>query len=91
MNTPIIEKELVSSQQFSKREVLSDGYAIAQRQNKLERAMQLGNLYKVKSKIFFETQEGSKVVETTIWAVTNNYIMIKGGRVIPIQCITSVE
>jgi hypothetical protein len=51
----------------------------------------LGNLYKVKSRICFETKEGSKVIETTIWSVTNNYVIIKGGQVIPVQCITAVE
>ncbi len=86
-----IEKESVYLQPFIKREVLSDAQAISERRSKLERAVVLGNLYKVKSTICFETLEGSKVIETTIWAVTNNYLIIKGGQVIPIRCITSVE
>jgi predicted alternative tryptophan synthase beta-subunit len=91
MNTSLIEKELVCCQQFSKSEVLSDRYAIAQRRSKLERAVLLGNVHKVKCKIFFETQEGAKAIETTIWAVTDNYIIIKGGTAIPIRCISGVE
>ncbi|MDO1449887.1 hypothetical protein Q0590_26645 [Rhodocytophaga aerolata] len=91
MNTTYLEKEMVSFQQFSKQEVLSDAQAITLRHTKLERAVLLGNLYKVKSKIYFETQQGSKVIETTLWAVTSNYIIIKGGQVIPIPCITHVE
>ncbi len=91
MNTLFIDKELVSDQQFFKKEVLSDKQAISQRRQSLERAVILGNIHKVKSKIFFETKEGTKAIETTIWAVTDDYVIIKGGRVIPIQCICSVE
>lgn len=91
MTISLIEKESVSTLEFAKREVLTDKQAIAWRKSKLERALLLGNLYKVKSRIFFETNQGSKVVETTIWAVTSNYILLKGGLVIPIQCITGVE
>lgn len=52
MNTSFIEKELVSYQRFSKGELLSEGNAIAQGRNKLERSVTLANVYKVKSKIF---------------------------------------
>jgi hypothetical protein len=91
MHPVSIEKELISLQPFINREVLSDVQAITERRNKLARAVVLGNLYKVKSRICFETQEGSKVIETTIWSVTNNYVIIKGGQVIPVRCITGVE
>ncbi len=91
MNVTFIEKELLYQQQFSKREVLADAQAIAERRIILERAAILGNLERVKSKIFFETHEGSKVIETTIWAVTNNYIIVRAGMGIPIKCITHVE
>ncbi len=91
MNTLMIDKELVSDLQFPKSEVLLDKQAIARRHHTLERAVVLGNIHKVKSKIFFETKEGTKAIETTIWAVTDDYVIIKGGRVIPIHCICSVE
>lgn len=91
MYASIIEKESVATMRFVGHEVLSDKQEIILRRNKLVQAMTLGNLYKVKCKIFFHTEDGSNVVETTLWAVTDNHVMIKGGLVIPIHCIYSVE
>ena len=53
-------------------------------------AMMLGNLDHHKVKIDFMTSEGIKEVETTIWATTDKFIMLKGGRYIPISSILNV-
>jgi predicted alternative tryptophan synthase beta-subunit len=91
MNAAVVEKEAISNLQFVDYEVLNDRESIARRQHKLMRAVTLGNLYKAKCKVYFVTSEGEKAVETTLWALTDNYIMIKGGRVIPVQCISGLE
>ena len=76
-NAQIIDKEQVAGLKFPKEEVLTDAKAIEERLHTLERGMTLGNLQKQKSRIYFKDNEGEKVVETTIWAVTSNFILLK--------------
>jgi len=59
---------------------------------KLQRAVLLGNLYKCHSIIQFHDEQGRYMeTEATVWAVTENYIMIKGGIVIPVHAIIDVK
>lgn len=58
----------------------------------LEKAMLLGNGENhVKVKIAFESNQGLKMVETTVWAVDNEEVTLKSGILIPVQAIQSVE
>lgn len=91
MSIETIEKEQISGLRFVSQEVLSDPIAIAERKNMLERAMAAGNLYKNKMSITFETLEGTKKVDTTVWNVAEKYISLKGGANIPIHCIVSIS
>lgn len=86
-----IQKELIPALDFLNGEVLNSTEEIRQRQLDLEKAMILGNAYRRKVKIFFETSEGMCQVETTIWASTEKNIILKGGVVIPIHCIRRVS
>lgn len=83
----IIEKENIQSLKFPNQDVLQDRDAIYQRQNDLNRAQALGNLEHSKIKIFFEDNQSKKVVETTVWAVTDNSVVLKQGVGIPINRI----
>ena len=83
----IIEKENIQSLKFPNQDVLQDRDAIYQRQNDLNRAQSLGNLEHSKIKIFFEDNLSKKVVETTVWAVTDNRVVLKQGVGIPINRI----
>jgi len=83
----IIEKENIQSLKFPNSDVLKDNDAIYQRQNDLNRAQSLGNLEHSKIKIFFEDNQSKKVVETTVWAVTDNRVILKQGVGIPINRI----
>jgi len=56
----------------------------------LSDAAVLGNTDHHKVKVDFLTLEGVREVFTTIWATTDKFIMIKGGRYIPINCIIKV-
>lgn len=67
--------------------MLQDKEAIQQRNNDLNRAQALGNLEHSKIKIFFEDNHSKKVVETTVWAVTDNSVVLKKGVEIPINRI----
>jgi hypothetical protein len=82
-----IEKEKINSLRFPKAEVLKDNDAIGQRVSDLNRALALGNLEHSKTKIFFEDSHSKKVVETTVWAVTDNMVVLKKGSSIPINRI----
>ena len=82
-----IEKENIHSLRFPNNDVLQDKDAIFQRNSDLNRAQSLGNLEHSKIKIFFEDNQSKKVVETTVWAVTDNQVVLKQGIGIPINLI----
>ncbi|MCB0396352.1 MAG: hypothetical protein KDD36_06850 [Flavobacteriales bacterium] len=86
-----IEKELIGNLRFRKTEVLNSKEDIFARKKLLEIATTLGNVYRRKVKILFETDENLNKVETTVWATTENNIVLKGGRTIPIHCIREVR
>lgn len=86
-NYESIEKEQIDQLQFPKADVLDDGHAKFQRNTELNRALILGNVEHAKIKIFFEDNISKKVVETTVWGVTDNRVILKQGRGIPINRI----
>lgn len=57
----------------------------------LEYAVRLGNEYKGKTIITFQTSEGPMTVETTVWSVTEKSIQLKGGIIIPLSSIIMVS
>ncbi len=86
----LISKEAVASLLFPKEEVLTDKDEIKQRQADLERALTLGNVEHGKIKIYFADDKTSYVVDTTIWGITDQRIILKQGVVIPIHRILKV-
>ena len=87
VNYEPIEKEFIQSLRFPKTDVLDDVETIYQRTSDLNRAQALGNLEHSKIKIFFEDNDLKRVVETTVWAVTDNSVILKRGVRIPINRI----
>lgn len=85
-----IDKEDIKNCSFVKHEVLGSKTEIDQRKKDLEKAMIFGNVEKGKVGILFETDEGIKEVETTVWASTTNNVVLKSGIVIPAHCIHKV-
>ncbi|MGG7033572.1 MAG: hypothetical protein ACI7YS_00040 [Flavobacterium sp.] len=83
----LIEKEEIETLCFPHHDVLEDQEDINQRNSELKRALSLGNLEHSKIKIFFEDNKSKKVVETTIWGITDNSIILKKGVNIPINRI----
>lgn len=57
----------------------------------LNYAARLGNEFKGKTSITFETTQGPKSVTTTVWSVTDGYLQLKGGTVIPLNSIIDVH
>jgi len=82
-----IEKESITDLQFPGGDVLIDKDAKHQRISDLTRAQALGNLEHSKTKIYFEDDHSKKVVETTVWAVTDKRVILKKGVGIPINRI----
>lgn len=86
-NFETIEKEKVFALKFPENEVLQEAAAIRQRHTDLNRALYLGNIEHAKIKIFFEDDHSKKMVETTVWALTDTSVILKRGAVIPIRRI----
>jgi hypothetical protein len=86
-----IQKEMIENLKFPASEVLADPEKIKERTNNLERALSLGNLEHSKIKIFFEDELSCKMVETTVWAVTDKRVILKQGVGIPINRIHSLS
>jgi hypothetical protein len=90
MEYKLIDKELVNSLSFPNEEVLRDVQDVQQRKMDLERALTLGNLEHLKMKIYFEDEICGRLVETTVWGVTSDRIILKQGTVIPINRIHKI-
>ncbi len=86
-----IEKEGVESLKFPSSEVLTTKETITDRKNELDRALTLGNIEHSKISIYFEDDTSKKVVNTTVWGVTDKRVILKKGLVIPIHRIHSVK
>lgn len=86
-----IEKEMIENLRFPATDVLTDAVKIHERTSDLERALSLGNLEHSKIKIYFEDELSCKVVETTVWAVTDKRVILKQSVGIPISRIHSVK
>lgn len=86
-----IEKENIPSLKFPNSEVLLDPEKINERGADLNRALTLGNLEQTKIKIYFEDDKSCKVVETTVWGVTDKRVILKQGVVIPINRVHQIK
>ena len=87
----LIPKEAISNLRFDKAEHLESEAERIERKHNLEKAVVLGNSYKKKVRIVFQTTLGLRAVETTIWAVTEKNILLKSGVYIPISNIVEVD
>ncbi|WP_179335726.1 hypothetical protein [Winogradskyella costae] len=88
----IIQKEDIPQLKFSKNEILTNPKKIKLRSHYLERATQLGNLLKTKVKIYFTDRTNKLLtVDTTIWAVTSDFVILKRGITIPKSSIIYIE
>ena len=86
----IIEKEAIAALKFPATDVLDDDTDVKTRISEINRALSLGNLEHSKIKIFFEDNESKKIVNTTVWAVTDKNVVLKQGVLIPINRIYKI-
>jgi len=87
-----IQKEAITNLQFSKTEVLKNKTAKQMRKTALNRALQLGNLLKNKVNICFKDVEDNLMrVNTTIWGVTTDAVILKQGIIIPRNRVVFID
>lgn len=87
----LVAKEDVGQLTFPKENVLIDVEKQKELKSKIDKALKLGNALKGKVKILFEDDNGYKVVETTIWGVTDKNILLKKTTVVPIRRIHDIK
>ena len=90
INAPVIEKESIPSLIFPQDSLNKSKEEMKLLIQKLKRSMVLGNIHRTKMRIIFEDNEGSKEVQTTIWAVGDKNIVLKKGVTIPINRLIDV-
>jgi hypothetical protein len=86
-----IDKEAIPGLYFPEEDILFDADAIKLRNADLQRALSLGNLERSKIKIYFADNESAKVVDTTVWGLTDKRVILKQGVVIPINRVYRVK
>lgn len=83
----LIEKESINNYKI----IAAENNKSEELRSKLNDAQRLGNEFKSKVTIVFNTEDGPMRVETTVWSLTDKYIQIKSGVLIPLSAIISVE
>lgn len=59
--------------------------------SKLQSALRLGNEFKSKTNIVFMTDQGPKRIETTVWSLTDKYLQIKSGVLLPLKSLIAID
>jgi hypothetical protein len=88
MKPELIEKEAIPTLNFKTQIQIEQSPDLM---NRLHEATKLGNLHQGKIAIIFQSDEGWKRVETTIWATGAKYICLKGGVWLPISRISEIR
>lgn len=87
-----IDKSELFGISFSNEEVLDSSQKQLERSINLMKSLTLGNIYKQHVKISFKNKEGNLLKTiATIWAVTEAYIILKGGLNIPIKSVLEID
>ncbi|RNL55684.1 hypothetical protein [Pedobacter jejuensis] len=87
MPIEIVEKEHISYLNIiNSKDDLTEELKI-----KLDEAQRLGNEFKSKAVITFNTTIGPKRVDTTVWSVTEKYIQLKNNIHIPIKSLIDID
>lgn len=87
----VVSKEDVANFHFPHEDVLTDAAEKIARADDAKKAASLGNTEKFKIKIIFGDNEGTKQVETTIWAAGPENIVLKQGVFIPVHRIYKMK
>jgi hypothetical protein len=83
----LIEKEQINTYEF----LPADSQPSEDMLGKLSHAQRLGNEFKSKVYIAFNTKDGIKKVSTTVWSVTEKYLQLKNNVHVPIKSIVDID
>ena len=84
--------ELIEKESIRVSEIIpADQNHTEELRGKLNSAQRLGNEFKSKADITFNTNKGPKTVNTTVWSVTENYIQLKNGIHIPLNSLIDID
>jgi hypothetical protein len=87
-----IDKSQIADMKFSKNDVLKTPEERSIRNWKLNRALQVGNNYKTHVNLVFkDAEEKVYSTELTVWAVTEQQVVLKGTMMVPITSVIDVE
>ncbi len=85
-----VAKEWLKLFKFQQEDVLTSKEEKNRRQHDLLQATLLGNAFHNKVKIYFEDKGGLKCVETTVWGITDDKVILKQNITLPINRIHKV-
>ena len=84
--------ELIAKESIELSQIIpADQNHTEELRSKLNSAQRLGNEFKAKADITFNTKEGPKTVNTTVWSVTEKYVQLKNGIHIPLNSLIDID
>ncbi|TKC06260.1 hypothetical protein [Pedobacter frigoris] len=84
--------ELIEKESIAVNEIIpADQNHSEELRDKLNSAQRLGNEFKSKADITFNTKDGPKTVSTTVWSVTEKYLQLKSGIHIPLNSLIDID
>lgn len=89
--TPYSDKSYLQKTVFTEQEVLTTHTARTRRQAKLLSAATLETAKKTEVIITFEDQNSCTRLQTGIFALTDDKVLLNCGRSIPLNCIHDVQ
>ncbi len=87
MEVTLIEKEQIGEHKV----IAAPENKVKELHAKLLDAQRLGNEFKSKVSLTFNTEDGPMRVETTVWSLTEKYVQIKSGVLIPLTAMIAVD
>jgi hypothetical protein len=85
-----IEQIDMSEVAFKNDKTMYIDEAIKSKSQKVYMAMLMGNHNCDNVRILFNTEDGEREVSSRIWALTDKYIVLKGGMFIPIEAVIDI-
>ncbi len=84
--------ELIEKEEIDVSKLIPAEKSLSEEQlARIDSAQRLGNEFKGKASISFNTTEGVKRVSTTVWSVTEHYLQLKNNIHIPIKSVVDIE
>ena len=82
---------MIGNLKFPENDVLKNSRQINARKGDLQSVISKASLENSEIKIYFEDESSRKVVEATVWAMTDKRVILKQSIGIPISRIHSVK